>query len=95
MTIGRVGDKPHRLDPGRPRLPVAVVIPAYNAERFIGEAIASVRSQTARPADVIVVDDGTALDRLPGRGRSRGAPLAVSTMAAVGEALPASRGGSS
>lgn len=40
-------------------MPVSVVIPAYNAERFIGEALESVRAQTVRPSEVIVVDDGS------------------------------------
>lgn len=38
---------------------VSVVIPMYNAERFIGEALESVRSQTIRPREIIVVDDGS------------------------------------
>lgn len=39
---------------------VSVVIPAYNAERFIGEAIRSVQAQAHAPIEVIVVDDGSA-----------------------------------
>jgi glycosyltransferase involved in cell wall biosynthesis len=35
------------------------VIPAYNAERFLAEALESVFAQTAPVAEVIVVDDGS------------------------------------
>lgn len=38
---------------------VSVVIPCYNAEEFIGEALESVFNQTYRPYEVIVVDDGS------------------------------------
>jgi glycosyltransferase involved in cell wall biosynthesis len=37
----------------------SVVMPAYNAERTIGEAIESVFNQTLCPQAVIVVDDGS------------------------------------
>lgn len=36
---------------------VTIVMPAYNAERYIGEAIQSVRAQTWRDWELFVVDD--------------------------------------
>lgn len=38
---------------------VSVVIPVYNGEKYLGEAIRSVIEQTLRPNEVIVVDDGS------------------------------------
>ena len=40
-----------------PTLPVTVVIPAFNREHLLAEALASVHAQTLRPAEVLVVDD--------------------------------------
>jgi glycosyltransferase involved in cell wall biosynthesis len=41
-------------------LPVSVIIPAYNAEAVLGRALETVLGQSAPPAQVIVVDDGSA-----------------------------------
>jgi glycosyltransferase involved in cell wall biosynthesis len=38
---------------------VSVVIPAYNAERFLGQAVASVLAQSYRDLELIIVDDGS------------------------------------
>ena len=45
-------------DAVRPGL-VSVITPCYNAERFIGETIASVEAQTYQPIEHIVVDDAS------------------------------------
>ena len=45
---------------------IAVVIPAYNAGRFIGEAIESVRAQTISQWECMIVDDGST-DETPSR----------------------------
>jgi glycosyltransferase involved in cell wall biosynthesis len=41
------------------RLPISLVVPAYNAETFIRAALASVIDQSHVPAEIIVVDDGS------------------------------------
>jgi glycosyltransferase involved in cell wall biosynthesis len=50
---------------------VSVIIPAYNAEAFIADAVSSALEQTYRDLEVIVVDDGSTdgtLARLAGFG---------------------------
>lgn len=38
---------------------VSVIIPAYNAEQFVGDAIQSALAQRHDPVEVIVIDDGS------------------------------------
>lgn len=40
-------------------LAITVVIPAYNAAAFIGDAVHSVFTQTRLPEEVIIIDDGS------------------------------------
>ncbi len=61
---------------------VAVVIPLYNHERYIGAAFSSLRAQTRPPDRVIIIDDGStdrsvaALIATPGASPVEGAPVA-------------------
>jgi len=40
-------------------LDIAVIIPCFNSAAWVGEAIESVLGQTVRPAEIIVVNDGS------------------------------------
>lgn len=43
---------------------VSVILPAYNAGRYIDQAISSIRQQTFRDFELIVIDDGSRDDTL-------------------------------
>lgn len=38
---------------------ISLIIPAYNVETYLGEALESVLAQSRRPEEVIVIDDGS------------------------------------
>ncbi len=44
------------------KITISVVIPAYNAARFLPRCLGSVFAQTLKPLEVIVVDDGSTDD---------------------------------
>jgi glycosyltransferase involved in cell wall biosynthesis len=54
MVAARPGSSPTGSGPT-----ISVVVPAYNEERYIGEALDAVLAQTRSPLEVIVVDDGS------------------------------------
>lgn len=43
----------------RPVRPISVIIPAYNAERFLPAAVDSIRRQAVGVLEILVVDDGS------------------------------------
>jgi glycosyltransferase involved in cell wall biosynthesis len=55
---------------------VSVVIPAYNASRFIAETLQSVLAQTLLPDEILVVDDGSS-DDTAAIAEAFGAPVRV------------------
>jgi glycosyltransferase involved in cell wall biosynthesis len=70
---------------------IAVVIPARDAALYLGEALESVLAQTARPVDVVVVDDGSR-DETAAIAGSFGDPVRVVGQPPLGIAAAVNRG---
>src|SRR6476619_6869657 len=69
---------------------VSVVMPAYNAGAYIGEALDSILAQGRDDVEVIVVDDGSSDDTLD-VARSRGTAVRVFAQANLGSAVARNR----
>jgi glycosyltransferase involved in cell wall biosynthesis len=70
---------------------VSVIIPVYNTERYLAQAIESVLGQSLPAAEIIVVDDGST-DRSPEIARSYNAAVQVITQGNQGAAAARNRG---
>jgi glycosyltransferase involved in cell wall biosynthesis len=70
---------------------VSVVIPVYNGERYLGEAIASVLAQAYTPLELIVADDGST-DGSAQVARNFGEPVRCLECPHAGQAAALNRG---
>jgi glycosyltransferase involved in cell wall biosynthesis len=75
--------------PGEPT--VGVVIPAWNAERWLGQALESVLAQRHGPVDVLVLDDGST-DATARIARRYPSPVRLVTQANAGIGATRNRG---
>ena len=66
---------------------ISVVMPVFNGEQYLAEAIESVHSQTLQPAELIVVDDGST-DQSANVATALGADVLRCEHAGNGRALP-------
>jgi glycosyltransferase involved in cell wall biosynthesis len=71
-------------------LGVSVVVPCYNGERFLREALQSAVSQTVPPLEILVVDDGST-DQSAAIAESFGPPVRVIRQANQGESRARNR----
>ncbi len=70
---------------------VSVIIPAYNCERFIAEAVESVRQQNYEPLEIIIIDDGST-DGTSACLKSLGEDLRYAYQSNMGPAAARNRG---
>ena len=76
---------------GRESWKVTVVIPAYNAETFLAEAIRGALGQTLPPEEILVVDDGST-DGTAAVARDFGSPVRLLSQENRGVAAARNRG---
>src|SRR5262249_51348475 len=84
----------HMSGESRPPYPlpgISVIIPVYNASLYLREAVDSVLSQTLRPRQIILVDDGSTDDSLE-IARSYGRAVTIITQANGNTAAARNRG---
>jgi glycosyltransferase involved in cell wall biosynthesis len=62
---------------------ISIIIPVYNGERYLAEAIESILAQTYQPVEVIVVDDGST-DKSASIARQFGPPVRCFAQANAG-----------
>jgi glycosyltransferase involved in cell wall biosynthesis len=65
---------------------ISVIIPVRNHEAFVAEAVESVRRQTLRPAEIVVIDDGSE-DESAARAEAAGARVVRIAHAGLSTAL--------
>lgn len=70
---------------------ISCVLPVFNAERYLAEALDSIFAQSHRPLEVIVVDDGST-DGSARIAESYGAQLQLLTQSNAGPAAARNRG---
>ena len=75
---------PHRR---RSSPDIAVVIPAFNAARYLDQTLASIAAQTVPPAEVVVADDGSTDDTVD-RAREWKGRLPIKVVQLPGNAGP-------
>jgi 4,4'-diaponeurosporenoate glycosyltransferase len=76
VLLGRLRPCP-AAHPAQPLLPLSVIIPARNEEHNLPTLLRSLTSQSARPREIIVVDDGSS-DRTAELARQLGAAVIAS-----------------
>lgn len=59
MSAPVAAKAPREFDPADPFFSVSVVVTFYRGEKFIERTVRSILSQTVKPAEVIIIDDGS------------------------------------